>query len=34
MVFRSSGGHTSGRPVFDAMAPLLPGFAIEPAFVF
>ncbi len=34
MLYRSSGGETSGRPVFDAAAPLLPGFAEPPAFVF
>ena len=28
------GGEVSGRPVFDAAAPLLPGFAKPPAFVF
>jgi protein-L-isoaspartate(D-aspartate) O-methyltransferase len=34
MLYRSSGGEASGRPVFDAAAPLLPGFAEPPAFVF
>jgi len=34
MVYRSSGGVVSGRPVFDAAAPLLPGFARPAAFVF
>ena len=34
MVYRSAGGTVSGRPVFDAAAPLLPGFAQPPAFVF
>jgi protein-L-isoaspartate(D-aspartate) O-methyltransferase len=31
---RSSAGDVSGRAVFDAVAPLLPGFAQPPAFVF
>jgi protein-L-isoaspartate(D-aspartate) O-methyltransferase len=34
MLYRSSGGEASGRPVFDAAGPLLPGFAEPPAFVF
>jgi protein-L-isoaspartate(D-aspartate) O-methyltransferase len=34
MLFRSIGGEVSGRPIFDAGAPLLPGFAQTPAFVF
>jgi protein-L-isoaspartate(D-aspartate) O-methyltransferase len=34
MLYRSSGTEVSGRPVFDAVAPLLPGFAEPPAFVF
>jgi protein-L-isoaspartate(D-aspartate) O-methyltransferase len=34
MLYRSTGGEASGRPVFDAAAPLLPGFAEPPAFVF
>ncbi len=34
MVYRSAGGDVSGWPVFDAAAPLLPGFAEPPAFVF
>ena len=29
-----SGGDVSGRPVFDASAPVLPGFARKPEFVF
>ena len=33
-VYRSVGGDVSGWPVFDAAAPLLPGFAAPPAFVF
>jgi len=27
-------GDVSGRPIFDAAAPLLPGFTATPAFVF
>jgi protein-L-isoaspartate(D-aspartate) O-methyltransferase len=34
MLYRSVGGDISGRPIFDAAAPLLPGFARPPAFVF
>jgi protein-L-isoaspartate(D-aspartate) O-methyltransferase len=34
MLYWASGGEASGRPVFDAVAPLLPGFAEPPAFVF
>ena len=34
MLYRSSDGEVSGRPAFDAAAPLLPGFARQPAFVF
>jgi protein-L-isoaspartate(D-aspartate) O-methyltransferase len=34
MVYRSVRGDVSGWPVFDASAPLLPGFAIPPTFVF
>ena len=34
MLFRSSGADASGRPIFDAAAPTLPGFAKPPAFVF
>ncbi len=34
MVLRASGGHVSGRAAFDAAAPMLPGFARAPAFVF
>jgi protein-L-isoaspartate(D-aspartate) O-methyltransferase len=34
MLYRSIGGEFSGRPIFDATAPLLPGFAAPPAFVF
>jgi protein-L-isoaspartate(D-aspartate) O-methyltransferase len=34
MLYCSIGGECGGRPVFDAAAPLLPGFAAPPAFVF
>jgi protein-L-isoaspartate(D-aspartate) O-methyltransferase len=34
MLYRSVGGDVSGWPAFDAAAPLLPGFAEPPAFVF
>jgi len=34
MLYRSIGVEFSGRPIFDAAAPLLPGFAEPPAFVF
>jgi protein-L-isoaspartate(D-aspartate) O-methyltransferase len=34
MVYRSIAGDVSGWPVFDAAAPLLPGFVVPPAFVF
>ena len=34
MLYRSTGGTVSGRPIFDAAAPLLPGFAQAQAFVF
>jgi protein-L-isoaspartate(D-aspartate) O-methyltransferase len=34
MLFRSLEGDLSGRPLFDASAPLLPGFAKAPEFVF
>jgi protein-L-isoaspartate(D-aspartate) O-methyltransferase len=33
-VYLSERGDVSGRPIFDAMAALLPGFARAPAFVF
>ena len=33
-VFRCVNGDTSGRPIFDATAPLLPGFTKPQAFVF
>jgi protein-L-isoaspartate(D-aspartate) O-methyltransferase len=34
MLYCSIGGECSGRPIFDAAAPLLPGFSAPPAFVF
>ena len=34
MLYRNTEGEVSGRPMFDAAAPLLPGFAQAPAFVF
>jgi protein-L-isoaspartate(D-aspartate) O-methyltransferase len=34
MLYRRVGGDVSGWPVFDAAAPVLPGFAAPPAFVF
>jgi len=34
MIYRSIEGQLVGRPIFDAAAPLLPGFAAPPAFVF
>ncbi|MBM3530650.1 MAG: protein-L-isoaspartate O-methyltransferase [Alphaproteobacteria bacterium] len=34
MLYRRIEGELSGRPIFDAAAPLLPGFARVPAFVF
>lgn len=33
-VYTRSGGEVAGRPVFDAPAPLLPGFAKTPVFAF
>jgi protein-L-isoaspartate(D-aspartate) O-methyltransferase len=33
-LYRCTGGHAVGMPVFDAAAPVLPGFAATPAFVF
>ena len=33
-IYRAVGGEVSGRPVFDATAPLLPGFAAPAEFVF
>jgi protein-L-isoaspartate(D-aspartate) O-methyltransferase len=34
MIYRQIEGQLVGRPIFDAAAPLLPGFAAPPAFVF
>ena len=34
VVYRCVGGYISGWPIFDAAAPLLPGFAAPPVFVF
>ena len=34
MLYRRVGGEVSGWPIFDAAAPLLPGFTSPPAFVF
>ena len=34
MLYRNTGGEASGRPMFDAAAPLLPGFKQSPSFVF
>lgn len=34
ILYLSTGGETGGRPIFDASAPLLPGFAAPPVFVF
>jgi protein-L-isoaspartate(D-aspartate) O-methyltransferase len=34
IIFRVAEGHLVGRPVFDATAPVLPGFVAPPAFVF
>jgi protein-L-isoaspartate(D-aspartate) O-methyltransferase len=34
MLYRSAGHEVSGRSIFDASAPLLPGFVTPPAFVF
>jgi protein-L-isoaspartate(D-aspartate) O-methyltransferase len=33
-IYRSASGHLTGYPAFDAAAPLLPGFAKPPEFVF
>jgi protein-L-isoaspartate(D-aspartate) O-methyltransferase len=33
-IYRSAGGHVSAHTLFDAAAPLLPGFAKPPEFVF
>jgi protein-L-isoaspartate(D-aspartate) O-methyltransferase len=34
MIYRPAEGNLAGRPIFDAAAPLLPGFVAPPAFVF
>ncbi|MGA7486505.1 MAG: protein-L-isoaspartate O-methyltransferase [Xanthobacteraceae bacterium] len=34
MLYRAVGDDVSGWPIFDAVAPVLPGFAAPPAFVF
>jgi protein-L-isoaspartate(D-aspartate) O-methyltransferase len=34
MLYRLAEGHLVGRPIFDAAAPVLPGFVAPPAFVF
>jgi protein-L-isoaspartate(D-aspartate) O-methyltransferase len=34
MIYRLVEGHLVGRPIFDAAAPILPGFVAPPAFVF
>lgn len=34
MIYRKAAGRVSAQPLFDAAAPLLPGFAKPPAFVF
>jgi protein-L-isoaspartate(D-aspartate) O-methyltransferase len=34
MLYCAIGGECGGRPIFDAAAPLLPGFSAPPAFVF
>jgi protein-L-isoaspartate(D-aspartate) O-methyltransferase len=34
ILYRSIGAEVSGRPIFDAAAPLLPGFVQPPTFVF
>ncbi len=34
MLYRNTDGEMSGRPMFDAAAPLLPGFQRAPSFVF
>ncbi|MFZ3308257.1 MAG: protein-L-isoaspartate O-methyltransferase [Xanthobacteraceae bacterium] len=34
IIYRAVEGHLVGRPIFDAAAPVLPGFAAPPAFVF
>jgi protein-L-isoaspartate(D-aspartate) O-methyltransferase len=34
VLYRVTNGQASGRPIFDAAAPVLPGFAATPEFVF
>jgi protein-L-isoaspartate(D-aspartate) O-methyltransferase len=34
MIYRAFGSEASGRPIFDAVAPVLPGFAAPATFVF
>lgn len=34
MIYRATGSNVTGQPYFDALAPLLPGFARPPEFVF
>ena len=34
MVYRRSGGEIGGRPLFNAAAPVLPGFVKPPEFAF
>jgi protein-L-isoaspartate(D-aspartate) O-methyltransferase len=34
MLYRNTDGDLSGRPMFDAAAPVLPGFKQAPSFVF
>jgi protein-L-isoaspartate(D-aspartate) O-methyltransferase len=34
VIYRKAGSHATAQPLFDAAAPLLPGFAQAPAFVF
>lgn len=34
MLYRRSGGEVGGRPIFDAVAPVLPGYVQPPAFAF
>jgi hypothetical protein len=34
MIYRMVEGQLVGRPIFDAAAAMLPGFAAPPAFVF
>jgi hypothetical protein len=34
MLYRRSGGELGGRPIFDAAAPVLPGFEKKAVFAF